>query len=497
MQLSANAQRLVYGTYFGTGTTHVDGGTSRFDKQGLIYQAICVRSQPSGSRAPAIITTPNAFARTQIGAAQTTSAAFKMDILRLNADFVPAANGQAGATAGCAPLTVNFSRLTPSNSGTTWNFGNGQTSTQANNVSTVYPTPGTYTVRLTAYDSTSCQPSVSTTSTITVVGLPRPQVGPDQTVCPGSSVTLTVSNASPAQNAIYSWSPATGLNTTSGPTVVATPAATTRYIITATTIGGSCTSTDTVVVSVSPQLPVSVAPPAAICAGSSATLTAADAGPGATYTWSPATGLSSTTGRTVTATPTANTTYTVNVSRNGCAGSATVSVRVKGGISIIRIYAQPPMATVGQLVAFVDTIPGTPLPITNRRWEFGDGQTATGLNPSHSYAAPGTYLVRLNADYDGCPFTATTSVTVAPARQFEQPNIITPNADGLNDDFRPYVTAELVKVEIYNRWGRQVFAQANYTGGWGTAPGVVVGLYYYRLSTASGQSWTGWLEVVK
>ncbi|MES2389554.1 MAG: hypothetical protein V4543_16235, partial [Bacteroidota bacterium] len=62
-----------------------------------------------------------------------------------------------------------------------------------------------------------------------------------------------------------------------------------------------------------------------ICGGSSMTLNATGAD---TYVWSPATGLSSAGGATVTASPTVNTTYTVTGTKNGCTQSKTVTVNV-------------------------------------------------------------------------------------------------------------------------------------------------------------------------
>jgi gliding motility-associated-like protein len=498
MQLSANARRLVYGTYFGTGTTHVDGGTSRFDKRGIIYQAICVRAQQNGNPPPPITTTPNAVARTMVGAGETTSAALKLDIVRLDASFVPSTNGIVNSRTGCAPLTVTFTRPNPSNNGTTWTFGNGQTSTQPNNVTVTYAAPGRYPVTLTAYDSTSCQAAVVSRDTVTVFGLPRAALGPDQTVCPGSSATLTVAGASPVQSATYSWSPATGLNTTNGPSVIATPAATTQYIVTATTLGSGCISRDTIVVNVRSQLAVAIPAVSALCPGATATLSTADAGPGATYTWSPATGLSSTSGRTVTANPSVTTTYTVQVSTAaGCTGSASTTV-TRLGIPQILLRATPRLPMAGRPVAFADTMQSV-LPLSNRRWDFGDGQAGSGLTPEHTYAAPGTYTVRLTADVTatGCPVASTLTLLVAPAREFKAPNVITPNGDGQNDDFRPYVSTEAVSLVVFNRWGRKVFEQENYTQGWGSQAGTAAGMYYYQLRNAAGQTWKGWLEVVK
>ncbi|MFC6225226.1 PKD domain-containing protein [Hymenobacter artigasi] len=579
MQLSANARRLVYGTYFGTGTTHVDGGTSRFDKKGIIYQAMCVRFQQTGSNiAPAIITTPNAYARTQTRtSAQTTSAAFKMDIARLDASFVPAANGVANTRVGCAPLTVLFTRATPSNNGTTWSFGNGQTSTQPNNVRVTYTAPGRYPITLTAYDSTSCQAAVVGRDTVTVLGPLPAALGPDQTICPGSSATLTVAGGSASQ-AYYLWRPATGLNTTNGTQVIASPAVTTQYIVTVVPFGGICESRDTIVVNVRSALTVAIPPVAALCPGTTGTLTTADAGAGATYVWSPATGLSTTTGRTVTATPTATTTYTVRVTNaTGCTGTATVTVTVLDrltvslgpdvsfcgatGVAQLRVSAPdaattytwtpatglntttgpavtarptattqyivtatrpggcpardtivvnvestlqlpihfaPALPKAGELITFSDTLAGV-RPDLVRRWEFGDGTIVTGRNPTHTYAAPGTYTVLLSAASAGgsCALITRSTIVVIPARDFAFPNVITPNGDNQNDDFRPYVSAEPVTLQIFTRWGRKVFEQANYTQGWGSAPDVAAGIYYYQLRTAAGQTWKGWLEVVK
>src|SRR5690606_17796855 len=43
MALKPHAAALLYGSYFGGGLSreHVDGGTSRFDRKGVIYQSVC------------------------------------------------------------------------------------------------------------------------------------------------------------------------------------------------------------------------------------------------------------------------------------------------------------------------------------------------------------------------------------------------------------------------------------------------------------------------
>lgn len=71
-------------------------------------------------------------------------------------------------------------------------------------------------------------------------------------------------------------------------------------------------------------------PPITICAGGPATITATPFIPGATYSWTPNTGLAATTGTAVVITPTSNIVYTVTVTDpvTTCSASATQTVNV-------------------------------------------------------------------------------------------------------------------------------------------------------------------------
>jgi gliding motility-associated-like protein len=84
---SKNAKELLYATYFGGSRTddHVDGGTSRFDKKGVIYQSVCA-SCPQSAFVNAISdfpTTPGAFAEKNISP-RCSNAAFKIAFGNLN-----------------------------------------------------------------------------------------------------------------------------------------------------------------------------------------------------------------------------------------------------------------------------------------------------------------------------------------------------------------------------------------------------------------------------
>lgn len=105
-----------------------------------------------------------------------------------------------------------------------------------------------------------CGNTTSSVVTLTVNPLPTVSVGPNGQCAP---VTLTATGNSNT----YSWSPATGLNTTTGATVIASPTGNTTYTVTGTITATGCTNTATVNVLGTPP-PVVVTPSnPAICAG--------------------------------------------------------------------------------------------------------------------------------------------------------------------------------------------------------------------------------------
>ena len=131
--------------------------------------------------------------------------------------------------------------------------------------------PGTYSVTVTGASTGSCTATAST-----VVVMPRADIQqPDQTVCNGASVTLSV--AAPT-NGTVRWS--TGQT---GPSISVTPTAITTY--TATVRVGTKTCTDQVTLTVPPALADALPDTTrATCGATSVTL---DAGAGATtYLWS-------------------------------------------------------------------------------------------------------------------------------------------------------------------------------------------------------------------
>jgi hypothetical protein len=71
MVLSKDANALLYGTFYGANTLgeHVDGGTSRFDRNGVVYQGICAGCGGSS----AFPTTPGAWSNTNNSSVPTAN----------------------------------------------------------------------------------------------------------------------------------------------------------------------------------------------------------------------------------------------------------------------------------------------------------------------------------------------------------------------------------------------------------------------------------------
>ena len=96
---------------------------------------------------------------------------------------------------------------------------------------------------------------------------------------------------------------------------------------------------------------------------------------------------------------------------------------------------------------------------TSYSWDFGDGGGSILENPVHIYEREGYYEVTLVA-FDAnltCPDTARLGFTLLPPGAIYVPNAFTPNADGINDGFRPVgIGVIYVKMDIFDRWGKHL-----------------------------------------
>jgi hypothetical protein len=241
--------------------------------------------------------------------------------------------------------------------------------------------------------------SAGTTVTVTVNALPSITLGGAASTCAGVSSSLTASGG-----ATYSWSPATGLSASTGAAVTATPSSTTTYTVTVTDANG-CVNTSTVAVTINALPAVGAGAGTAVCQGASASLTATGA---ATYSWSPSTGLSATTGSSVTSLVSGTTTYTITgIGSNGCTNTGAVTVTVN------------PLPSVSAITGSTGVCIGSTTTLSNATsggvWSSGSALATVGaVSGIVTGVAMGTVTISYTyTDGNGCVAVTSTPVVVA------------------------------------------------------------------------------------
>ena len=219
--------------------------------------------------------------------------------------------------------------------------------------------------------------------------------GPDVAIAPGNSTTLSGSGFGGRAPYAYRWSPSTGLSSTTVAQPTATPTVTTTYTLTVTD-AASETATDTVTVTVAiPPLTANAGSDRNIATGASVTLSGSASGgsPPHTYSWSPTTGLSSSTVAQPIASPAATTTYTLTV-RDSQARTASDSVNVTVGTTTGTTYYVAKNATNAS-----DTNPGTEA----SPWKTLAKGTSTARAGDTVLVKAGTYAETLRPMNSGSP----------------------------------------------------------------------------------------------
>lgn len=121
------------------------------------------------------------------------------------------------------------------------------------------------------------------------------------------------------------------------------------------------------------------------------------------------------------------------------------------------------------------------------RWNFDDpgsgpANAVVGYYVAHRFASGGHHRITLTYP-DGLVLTRDLDVPAGEA-DFSDANIITPNGDGLNDEFRPLRQGQVgggLRLRVFSRWGRQVYEAEGDAPTW-SAEGQAEGVYYWWLS---------------
>ncbi|MGB0887241.1 MAG: T9SS type B sorting domain-containing protein [Vicingaceae bacterium] len=306
-----DADTIKYATFFGgtASNDHVDGGTSRFDKRGIVYQAVCASCGGPYNDFP---TTTGAYAEATDPTISCNLGVFKLDLSNLTADA-----DVYTTPFYCIGDTVPFQNLSNGGISYLWDFGDGDTSNLFEPIH-VYDSAATYNVKLSVLDSISCILVDHDSVEIYIGGPPVATINPINGICRGDSILLNVTGGTS-----YEWFPKYNILNDSTDSATVWPDVTTIYtVITTDSCGFDTTEVEVVVF----QKDISITPDTMICLGENVQL---NVGLAISSVWSPSTGLNNANITNPLATPIVNTTYNVSIiDINGCAQDTFMEILV-------------------------------------------------------------------------------------------------------------------------------------------------------------------------
>ncbi|MEO7445957.1 MAG: PKD domain-containing protein [Ferruginibacter sp.] len=501
--LERDAAGQLFGSHFGQNGglgDHVDGGTSRFDENGVIYQAICANCEGGGSRF-VFPTTPGSWSPTNKAAGCSfASVKIEMNFAGVSAS-VKASINNVNTTSGCIPLLVQFQDTLGKGKKYYWNFADGspvQITTTSSN-SHIFTTAGTYRVMLISEDSITC--NIRDTAYINI------RAGNNKAnldfrvdkLPPCESLMMQFTNLSVPTNSLFGnksflWDYGDGspLDTAGlTPPRVHAYASAGTYIVKLILIDTSfCNAPDTLIktIRLSPLVKAQFVVPALGCAPFDARFENTSLA-GTDFTWDFGDNTGSTAVSPVHTYPVPGS-YNVRLiarDTNTCnkidtSAYFTITV-VSKPVASFSWSPNPPQENVP--VKFTNQSVGA----TRYLWNFGDGDNSTETNPTHQYNATGTYKAQLIAyNAANCTDTTERDVSVIIIPLLDVPNAFTPGRFGVNS----VVSVKGFGIQtmlwrVYNRWGQLMFESASTKIGWdGTFKGKLqpTDVYAYTLDVA-------------
>jgi gliding motility-associated-like protein len=316
----------------------------------------------------------------------------------------------------CLNRPVNFVNASaPTAIRSSWDFGDGTTSTQTNPVKT-YTAPGVYQVKL---FNTYADCSDSVTKSITVLADPAVDfTSNNQYACKGP-FTVNFQDLSP--NAVaWLWNFGDG-NTSTQQNPTHTYTANGQYNVTlriTTSFGCQNTITKTAFIRIEkPLVSIANVPNGGCVPFTFSPVPSVQSLDGvASYFWDFGHLGSTSTAQNPTYTYTDSGTYTIKLritTNGGCTDSVVVTNAIRvGRPPVVDFSVDTTTACAFSGVSFTDLS----YPADRWDWDFGDGQTSTLQNPVHAFADTGTYSVKLTVTNNGCQgsITKTALITVRP-----------------------------------------------------------------------------------
>jgi len=486
--LEKDAKSQLYGTFFGNidnGPSvgdHVDGGTSRFDESGVIYQAMCANCSKTGI----FPTTPGVWGPTN--GAQNGSlcneACVKIafELAGVGSAVQSSINGIPRDTTGCVPLTVDFRDTIGNAVKYIWNFGDGtgNVTTNTATISHTYNVTGYFLVTLVAIDSSTCNIADTSYTHIRVKDNEAKLDFDFLKLAPCDSLKYQFTNLSiappgfPFSNQSFEWDLGDGtkfITDTSGfnhnfPSIG-------TYTIRMTLLDtGYCNSNDYVekIINIADQVKANFIQPPFACVNQPLLFTNTSTG-GETYVWNFGDGSISTDESPIHI-YTAQGKYRVvltatNLNSCNLMDSLIYDIYVYDP-PVSSFTFSPTVPPENAAVTFINTSSGGIF----YKWIFGDGDSILTSKRdtliSHFYNKSGvntTCLIVYNLA--GCTDTACSDIIATVVPLLDVPTAFTPNGDGINDlvNVRGFGISKM-DWRIYNRWGQLVFQTGSMNEGW-------------------------------
>jgi gliding motility-associated-like protein len=309
-----NMNSLQYASFMGgdLSSEHVDGGTSRFDRSGIIYQSVCAGC---GGNSDFPIFPANAWSANNNSSCNNAVLKFDFEIPMTVASFQPSGPFCVGQ-----PITIQ--QQSQEANDFFWQFGDGISSTSAT-PQHVYSDAGIYEITLTVSNPQTCNQEDSLSITIEVSAASSL---PDTLyeVCHGAEIDIGPSGSINAST--YQWSPETNLSNSNTPNPICTADTIQEYTLYTTRSG--CADTSMYYLDIT-TVSLEVLSDTIVCAGDSIQIHAVSSPQQAQINWSTSEDFS---------TPISNQdhliiavdssiTYFARLEYNGCADTASIAIQ--------------------------------------------------------------------------------------------------------------------------------------------------------------------------
>ena len=494
--LKKNASAQLFGSNFGQYKgqvgDHVDGGTSRFDENGVIYQAICANCN-GGATFP---TTPGVWSGNN-GSSDCNEAAVKieMNFSGVAASIQSSIDAVKNDTMACVPFRVDFTDTLHKGKKLYWDFGNGlKDTTVAPQFSTYtnYNATGIYIVRVIAEDSLTC--NIRDTAYLKIKAGDNfanlAFIAKKDLPCTNLSFTFTNQSTTTFGNYTpqsFIWNFGDG-----SPEQISINASHVfpsigQYTVTLKLVDPvfcNAPQTKTILLNANPLVKAKLLTPAVGCAPYQASFINQSGTTDVTWEFSDGT--------------TSNVDNPIKLFSNPGTYTVRLIARDPNTCNKIDTSAYFTFIVSERPHAVFTWSPNPPQRNTTTQfnnlsigairylWDFGDGENSTDINPTHLYNATGNFKVVLIAyNQYNCTDTFSLVVNTIVDALLDVPNAFTPGRFGVNGivSVKGFGIGKL-DWKIYNRWGQVVFQTSNFKEGWdGTFKGKLqpMDVYAYTL----------------